>query len=147
MDRVKPEDYPIEVLEQWKASREEGPIAQLKGMSGLTEDTLRDMIQQGTEATKQAIRDALAEIELIDPEAALILHQAARHINPSTADALYLAADTLKRTLRPGAVEALMDAAIMLDRASPAAAAEQIYEAARYLDERIRRLRGLMGDM
>lgn len=49
VDRERPQDYPIHVLERWKADREQGPMAQLQGLSGLTEDKLREMIQHGAE--------------------------------------------------------------------------------------------------
>jgi hypothetical protein len=88
VDRERPQDYPIHVLEQWKADREQGPMAQLQGLSGLTEDRLRELIQHGVEETRREVQASLEQIELVDPETAMILREATRSLTPDIADML-----------------------------------------------------------
>lgn len=56
VDKVHPEKYSIATLESWKAERESGGVAQLRGLDGLTEDRLADMIREALAASPKASR-------------------------------------------------------------------------------------------
>lgn len=56
VDKVHPEKYSIETLESWKAERESGAVAQLRGLDGLTEDRLAEMIREALAASPSASR-------------------------------------------------------------------------------------------
>src|ERR1035441_2680758 len=81
VDKVKPQDYPIELLERWKSDRETGAMAQLRGLSELTEDRLQEMITYGMKETAKELHAAIARIEPTDPDTALLLREATRRLN------------------------------------------------------------------
>jgi hypothetical protein len=56
VDNVHPEKYSIGTLEGWKAERESGAVAQLRGLDGLTEDRLGEMIREALGARPSAAR-------------------------------------------------------------------------------------------
>jgi hypothetical protein len=99
IDKLKPNDYPIEVLEKWKSDRETGGLARLKGLSDLTEDRLQEMLAHSMKEAHKEIRNILAEHKPIDPDAAMLLSQAARHLNMETAEMLYMASSRLAPAL------------------------------------------------
>lgn len=45
VDRQKPELFSIETLQEWKGARESAAVAELRGLDGLTEDKLAEMIR------------------------------------------------------------------------------------------------------
>lgn len=56
VDKVHPDRYSIETLESWKVERESGAVAQLRGLDGLTEDRLAEMIREALAASPAAPR-------------------------------------------------------------------------------------------
>lgn len=51
VDKIHPDRYSIETLEGWKVERESGAVAQLRGLDGLTEDRLAEMIREALAAS------------------------------------------------------------------------------------------------
>ena len=110
IDKLKPDDYPIEDLERWKSDHEQGGLARLKGLNDLTEDRLQEMLAYSIKEAHKEIRDMIAEHRPIDSEAAMLLSEAANRLNMTTAETLYEAS----RILAP----ALNEHGAALDQAS-----------------------------
>jgi hypothetical protein len=130
VDTIKPQDYPIEVLEQWKSEREKGSTAALSTLSDVTEDRLQELIANSMQEATRELKAAISRIALIDPDAAMTLHDAAEAIDPDTADALYSAARSLSETIDPGMVEDLWSAASSLSATVNSGNVEMLRDAA-----------------
>jgi hypothetical protein len=143
IDIVRPQDYPVAVLERWKAEREARAFLQLESLSGLTEDKLQVMIKG---ALQEAIRDVEAGINPPDSETASIIQAAARQINPDVADTLHAVSDSLRSAMDPDNIDRLWLAAQTLseirwpDTDTLAALVDQLNSA---IDE-LRRMQGYM---
>ncbi len=99
IDKLKPHEYSVEDLERWKSDRETGRLERLKGLSDLTEDRLQEMLAYSMKEAHKEIRDMLAEHRPIDPDAAMLLSEAASHLNMTTAETLYEASSMLTPAL------------------------------------------------
>lgn len=95
IDKLKPNDFSIEDLERWKSDRETGSLTKLKGLSDLTEDRLQEMLAYSIKEANREIRELLADGKTIDPDAAMLLSEAARHLNMTTAETLWEASRRL----------------------------------------------------
>ncbi|MFE9953288.1 hypothetical protein ACFYRJ_38460 [Streptomyces sp. NPDC005531] len=73
IDGASSADYPLEVLEEWKASREGESVEALEGLSGLTEASLGEMIAEAQGEFLDQVRPALAEFSKSAPELASLL--------------------------------------------------------------------------
>jgi hypothetical protein len=147
VDKVKPQDYPIELLERWKSDRETGAMAQLRGLSELTEDRLQEMITYGMKETAKELHAAIARIEPTDPDTALLLREATRRLNADTVDMLQLASSSLAPTLDPDNVEMLFTAADMLRQADLSQATSQLSDLLDQIQATISELRGMQDFM
>lgn len=162
IDKIKPDKYSIQDLERWKSSRETGGLARLRGINDLTEDRLQDMLAHSIKEAHKEIRDMLAEHRPIDPEAAMLLSQAAEHLDMTSsmltpalneyADLVYHAARILGPTLDEHAntiYQAADKLAVSLDEHGEtlSAAAQSLPDLIEQLDARIWELRRLQGDM
>jgi chromosome segregation ATPase len=67
--------YSIEVLEQWKADREQGGLENLRGLRDVTEDKLVEMISTAIQERDEDVRQTLARLEQTDEEAAELLRE------------------------------------------------------------------------
>jgi hypothetical protein len=99
IDKIMPNDYSIEDLERWKSEREAGGLERLKGLNDLTEDRLQEMLAYSIKEANKEIREMLAEHKPIDPDAAMLLSEAADHLNMTTAETLYEASSLLAPAL------------------------------------------------
>jgi hypothetical protein len=140
IDKLRPNDYSIEDLERWKSAREAGGLAKLRGLNDLTEDRLQEMLAYSIKEAHKEIRDMLAERRPIDPDAALLLSEAADHLNMTTAETLYEASTILAPALNEH-TEQLFHAAMQLPDVM-----ERLPGLIEQLDERISELRRLQGD-
>lgn len=131
IDKLRPNDYSIEDLERWKSARETGGLAKLRGLNDLTEDRLQEMLAYSIKEARKEIRDMLAEHRPIDPDAAMLLSEAADHLNMTTAETLYEASSMLTPALNEYA-EMLYAASRTLGPALDNHA-ETLYEASRTL--------------
>lgn len=131
VDTIKPQDYPIEVLEQWKANREGGSAGALSTLSGITEDRLQEIIANSMQEATEELKAAVSRIASVDPDAAMLLHDAAQAINPDTADILYSAA----RYINPDTAEELWSAAQSLSRIVDSGNVEMLHNAANTLHQ------------
>lgn len=147
VDKVRPQDYPIEVLEKWKAHREKGKLGQLQGLTGLTEDRLQEIIAVAFKESTEEIRRIIARLEINDSDAAILLREAARHLNLDTADELNMAARSLTPALSPGNVETLFQATGMLQKMNLSAITGGLADVVADLQVSIAELRRLQGNM
>lgn len=152
VDKLRPADYSIEVLEEWKSKRETGGLARLNGLNDLTEDRLQEMLSYSIKEAHREIREMLTEHRPIDPDAAMLLTEAANHINMATAETLYEASAMLTPALTEYA-EMLSNAAFTLAPAlnnhteSLSYIADYLPDLLQQLDIRISELRRLQGEM
>lgn len=113
VDSIRPDDYSIEDLERWKSDRETGGLERLTGLNDLTEDRLQEMLAYSIKEANKEIRDMLAEHKSIDPDAAMLLNEAAHHLDMGAAETLYEASSMLTPALNQYA-EMLYEAAVKL---------------------------------
>ncbi|MGW7021519.1 hypothetical protein ACWGGS_19615 [Streptomyces decoyicus] len=74
IDGASSADYPVEVLEEWKAGREGESVEALEGLTGLTEARLSDMLAEAQGQFLDEVRPALAEFSKTAPELAVLLN-------------------------------------------------------------------------
>jgi hypothetical protein len=135
VDTIKPQDYSIGVLEQWKSNREGGSAAALSTLSGITEDRLQEIIVNSMQEATRELKAAVSRVALVDPDAAMLLHNAAEAINPDTADTLYSAARSLSQTISPEIAEELGWAARSLSDTVRSDNVEMLQDAANTLNQ------------
>lgn len=97
--------YPIELLEKWKRDREKGKVDTLRGLRGITEDRLVDLITQAIKDRDRDIKETLERLERIDADAALLMRELLDELNqlrhgtpaldPDIVGLLYSASDIL----------------------------------------------------
>lgn len=119
VDRKHVDDYSPETLLSWKADREAAGQDALAGLTGLTEDGLREILIESFEARHEEIMDTLARLEENDVEAFRLMRELLDEveqlraygslIDPDSADMLYTASRDL--TTLPDSAEILLDAA------------------------------------
>ena len=130
VDTIRPQDYPIEVLAQWKSSRERGSSAALSTLSGITEDRLQELISGSMQEVTEELKAAISRVASVDPDTAMLLHDAARAINPDTVDILDFAARSLATTITPDTADILDSAARSLATTVNGGNVERLYAAA-----------------
>ncbi|WP_445527473.1 hypothetical protein [Streptomyces cyslabdanicus] len=74
IDGASSADYPVEILEKWKASREGESVEALEGLTGLTEARLGEMLAEAQGQFLDQVRPALAEFSKTAPELAGLLN-------------------------------------------------------------------------
>ncbi|CAM5743993.1 hypothetical protein STAFG_8419 [Streptomyces afghaniensis 772] len=74
IDGASSGDYPVELLEEWKASREGESVEALDGLTGLTEARLSEMLAEAQGEFLDQVRPALAEFSKTAPELAGLLN-------------------------------------------------------------------------
>jgi hypothetical protein len=128
VDKIRPQDYPIEVLEKWKCDRETGKLAQLIQVGNITEDRFQEIVADALEEKIKEVREAIARIEQIDTDAAALLRELADQMtrptfNTEAVEMLRQSASILRPILEEGNVNSLYSAA------------KQLYEMQGYLAE------------
>lgn len=73
IDKLQPDDFTIETLQNWKSIREAPGQAALRGLRDLTEERLQELISASFQSFKTQFEDALAQLESVDLEAAKLL--------------------------------------------------------------------------
>jgi hypothetical protein len=73
VDKIRPNDFSIQTLQAWKTTRESAGRAALRGLRGLTEARLQELIAESFTIFKAQFDDALARLESVDIEAARLL--------------------------------------------------------------------------
>ncbi|MFG2284001.1 hypothetical protein ACGFNQ_35615 [Streptomyces asoensis] len=74
IDGASSADYPVQVLEEWKASREGESVEALEGLTGLTEARLSEMLAEAQGQFLDQVRPALAEFSKTAPDLASLLN-------------------------------------------------------------------------
>ncbi|MFZ1491740.1 MAG: hypothetical protein WAS51_17515 [Ilumatobacteraceae bacterium] len=64
VDKTNPRDYSVEDLEAWKRDRENDGVAELRGLDGLTEERLAEMLQDALGSATKAASASPGEITL-----------------------------------------------------------------------------------
>jgi hypothetical protein len=128
VDKIRPQDYPIEVLEKWKRVRETGKLAQLSQVGNITEDHFQELVADALEEKIRDVREAIARIEQTDAESAALLRELADQMNGPTfnteaVEMLHQSASILHPILEEGNVNSLYSAA------------KRLYEMRGYLEE------------
>jgi hypothetical protein len=148
IDKLKADDYSIEDLEKWKSDREQGGLARLNGLNDLTENRLQEMLSYSVKEAHKEIRDMLAENKPIDPDAAMLLSEAANHLNMTTAETLYEASSMLAPMLDDYGPALYSLAQALNEHAEPLAnTAGRLQDLIEELDERISALRRIQEDI
>jgi hypothetical protein len=73
VDKIRPHDFSIEILQDWKTAREASGQASLRGLRGVTEERLQEMIAESFLTVRTQIQDAIGRLEAVDLEAANLL--------------------------------------------------------------------------
>lgn len=146
VDKIKPGNFPPELLVQWKTRAEQDGIDALGAVSGLTEANLAENMVLAIRQANDELQESIEQLRELSPVAADLLQAAgatdelmlvSRHLRnlPAGAEALYLAARMLPPNLADTAGQ-LMSAAKQLQGLSGAVETLGVY-----LDQ-IKRLRG-----
>lgn len=129
VDKMRPQDYPIGLLEKWKHDRETGKLAQLSQQSNITEDHFQEIVADALEQKIKEVREAIARIEQIDTDAAALLRDLADQMN--------------RPTFNTDAVEMLHQSASILHPILEEGNINNLYFAARELSD----MRGLLAEL
>lgn len=73
IDKLEPENFPRDVLLQWKLEREKPGLSVLNGIQGLTEERLQELLSNAIDEQITSIIDAVDRLERYDLEAAQVL--------------------------------------------------------------------------
>lgn len=143
VDKLRPDDFSIEMLQRWKAERETAGQAALQGLRGLTEDRLQELIAGAFESFRATFDDALARLEQIDLEAANLLRPLVNELAEARFQTRFPDADTAEMLLRAGnKLSPMVDTAPVLANAARNLAG--LKETADQLSAVVKRARGLM---
>ncbi|MGI8310679.1 HNH endonuclease signature motif containing protein [Saccharopolyspora hattusasensis] len=132
------DEYPVEILRQWKANREGDQAAELEGLRGLTEERLQELMSGAIDQTRTNLESAIAKLDANSREAADML----RSMLAETFDRPYLDLDavaSLEHSAR--IIQNLPDWAHMLEHA--ARPVEGLADNATMLEHAARPLAGL----
>jgi hypothetical protein len=94
VDKLQPDDFSIETLETWKRTRETPGQAALRGLRGLTEDRLQEMIGESFQSFRSEFSEVLGRLEQIDREAANLLRPLINELAEARFHARFPDADT-----------------------------------------------------
>lgn len=141
VDKVKPQDYPIELLERWKADRETGKLAELRWQSGIIDDHLQETIVDALEQKLEEIHQAITRMEQTDADAAGVLRELADQayrpvLDLEAVEMLQLSAATLRPILNEENVSQLYFAAQQLS------SMQSVLEELPMIVEQLHRFRG-----
>ncbi|XVU26465.1 hypothetical protein ACQPZJ_05260 [Actinoplanes sp. CA-054009] len=143
VDRIRPDEFSIEVLEAWKDNREGPGLAALRGLRGLTEDRLQDLITESFASVTAQIDEAVDRLSAIDAEAANLLRPLVAQLAESKFTSRYPDEDVAAMLLRAGQkLGHLQDSAATLRSAADKAAGLQ--DAAAALRDVAQSLAGLL---
>lgn len=66
-------EFPVKLLEEWKAAHEKAGRAELSKLTGITEQRLQEIVIDAFESSTKRVENALAKFEQMDWEAAKLL--------------------------------------------------------------------------
>ncbi|WP_433531253.1 hypothetical protein ACQPYA_03845 [Micromonospora sp. CA-263727] len=143
VDKIRPDEFSIEVLEAWKDNREGPGHAALRGLRSLTEDRLQDLIAASFADVTAQIDEAVDRLSAIDAEAASLLRPLVEQLAESKFTSRYPNEDVAAMLLRAGQkLGHLEDSAATLSSAADRTAGLQDGVVA--LDAVVERLAGLL---
>jgi hypothetical protein len=123
VDVIEKDKYPAKLLRDWKSKREKDGATALRGLRGLTEEKLQELITKAIEVRDKNIEDALTRFAETDSEAAALLKGLIEELNDlhrrpildeGIVNQLSVAAERLK--LDEGLINQLHDAATKMWR-------------------------------
>ncbi|MDR7301821.1 hypothetical protein [Haloactinomyces albus] len=83
IDKIDPDKYPVKRLERWKFERESTNVAELRGLTNVTEDRLQELISDAMEVHDKQIKDSLDQLHAINSEAADVLRSLVSELESS----------------------------------------------------------------
>ncbi|GAA1600457.1 hypothetical protein GCM10009789_63400 [Kribbella sancticallisti] len=73
VDKLRPADFPIPLLVEWKAARERSGYADLQALRGLTEQRLQELMTEAFESLHERVESAVSKLESVDRDVAKML--------------------------------------------------------------------------
>lgn len=104
MDKRRPQDYPPQTLQKWKADREKGHEGALSRLGDLTPDQLQEVLAGAVKERDEILHRALGRLEQNDAEAAEMLRglvdevaslRQSQYLDSGVSEEFVLAADRL----------------------------------------------------
>ncbi|WP_433531135.1 HNH endonuclease [Micromonospora sp. CA-263727] len=119
VDQTSPERYPVDLLREWKENREANGRDVLRGLQGLTEERLKQLIAMSLQEFNDDVRSAIDKLSKVDFEAASVLKILIGQLNDGASRHYAVDPDAVY-TLRQAAekLSHLPDTAPMLIRAA-----------------------------
>ncbi|GHJ49029.1 hypothetical protein Cs7R123_63710 [Catellatospora sp. TT07R-123] len=102
VDKIRPDDFSIDELQRWKEEREGPGLAALRGLRGLTEDRLQELIGGSFAEISSQINDAVDRLGAIDAEAADLLRPLVQQLAESKFTSRYPNEDVASMLLTAG---------------------------------------------
>ena len=118
VDKLRPQDFSIPTLREWKASREAANQEALSRLREVTPDALQTMLADALKERDERLDDAIEQLQHVNAEAAHLLHsvldemQVLRHSNTYGLTEEFINA---ANRLHPDILEAFALAASRLD--------------------------------
>lgn len=127
IDKLEPENFPQDVLLQWKQEREKPGLSVLNSIRGLTEERLQELLSNAIDQQIASVRDAVDRLERYDLETAQVLRSLIANLDQYQFVGSYLnldaitildnAAKNLRLSLSPDTVTILDQAATKISAA------------------------------
>ena len=123
VDKIRPGDFSIEMLQDWKTIREGSGLGALRSLRGLTEERLQELIGGSFVEVATQIEDAVDRLAAIDAEAAELLRPLVEQMAELKFSRVYPDEDVAGMLLRAGQkLSHLGDSATLLRSAADKAA-------------------------
>jgi hypothetical protein len=120
VDKRRPQDYPPETLQAWKAEREKDHQGALSRLGDLTPDQLQDVLTGAMKDRDKVLHRALSRLEQNDAEAAEMLRglvgevaslRQSQYLDGGVSEEFVHAAERLYQIYSSGALEEFTNAA------------------------------------
>ena len=120
VDKRRPQDFPVNTLEKWKAEREQDHEAALSQIGNVTPEGLQNVLAQVLKDRDEKLHQALERLEQSDAEAAELLRglvdevaslRHSRYMDGGVTEQFAQAADRLYTMFRSGVMEEFIHAA------------------------------------
>jgi hypothetical protein len=123
VDKRRPQDFPTETLERWKAEREKDHMTALSRLPEVTAEALQEAFAAALEERDQRLHEVLGRLEHSDAEAAQLLRSLidevadlrhSRYIDSGVAETFTTAAERLYQVYSSGLLEEFIHATYRL---------------------------------
>lgn len=119
VDKRRPQDFPVETLQKWKAEREKDHEAALDRLTGVTQEGLQEVFAAVLQDRDQKLNEVLQRLEQSDAEAAQLLQSLideiselrhSRYVDSGITEEFANAANNLYRVFSSGLIEEFIHA-------------------------------------